>query len=178
MGNCLDKSASDDENLIESDLNQINTNQNANENSQHEHGGAEQVRSRRSHRSHRHNRGHSHRHRHHRHEHQNSSLSRYISTSSTTSEQASQFSQSFNGPLSMTNNNYSSSSLSSGSLSIPNNGNLSSSFNSSNVFYLTPNIQRTADQLTEEEQIKLLKRMTLIQQLPSGNYDENKKNRE
>ena len=46
------------------------------------------------------------------------------------------------------------------------------------VYYLTPNVQRTADQLTEEEQIKLLKRMTLIQQLPSGSYDENKKNKE
>ncbi len=49
---------------------------------------------------------------------------------------------------------------------------------SQQVFYLTPNVQRTADQLTEEEQIKLLKRMTLIQQLPSGFYDENKKNKE
>lgn len=48
----------------------------------------------------------------------------------------------------------------------------------SNVYYLTPNVQRTADQLTEEDQIKLLKRMALIQQLPSGSYDENKKNKE
>jgi len=46
------------------------------------------------------------------------------------------------------------------------------------VFYLNPSVQRTADQLTEEEQIKLLKRMTLIQQLPSGTYDENKKHKE
>jgi hypothetical protein len=46
------------------------------------------------------------------------------------------------------------------------------------VYYLSPNVQRTADQLTEEEQIKLLKRMTLIQQLPSGLYDESKKNKE
>jgi hypothetical protein len=46
------------------------------------------------------------------------------------------------------------------------------------VFYLTPNTQRTADQLTEEEQIKLLKRMTLIQQLPTGSFDENKKHKE
>jgi len=49
---------------------------------------------------------------------------------------------------------------------------------SQQVFYLTPNVQRTADQLTEEEQIKLLKRMALIQQLPCGFYDENKKNKE
>ena len=65
----------------------------------------------------------------------------------------------------------------------------SSSFNNNNnsaipqqqqqqVFYLTPNVQRTADQLTVEEQIKLLKRMTLIQQLPTGSYDECKKNKE
>lgn len=46
------------------------------------------------------------------------------------------------------------------------------------IFYLSPNVQRSVDQLTEEEQIKLLKRMTLIQQLPSGSYDENKKNKE
>jgi len=46
------------------------------------------------------------------------------------------------------------------------------------VYYLTPNVQRTAGQLTEEEQIKLLKRMALIQQLPSGKYDANKKNKE
>lgn len=49
---------------------------------------------------------------------------------------------------------------------------------SQQVFYLNPSVQRTADQLTEEEQIKLLKRMTLIQQLPSGTYDENKKHKE
>lgn len=60
---------------------------------------------------------------------------------------------------------------------------LSSSFNqqynqTQQVFYLTPNVQRTADQLTEEEQIKLLKRMTLIQQLPSTIFDENKKHKE
>lgn len=58
---------------------------------------------------------------------------------------------------------------------------LASSYNNSmsqQVYYLTPNVQRTADQLTEEEQVKLLKRMTLIQQLPSTTYDENKKNKE
>lgn len=46
------------------------------------------------------------------------------------------------------------------------------------VFYMNPCLQRTADELTEEEQIKLLKRMALIQQLPSGTYDENKKHKE
>ena len=45
-------------------------------------------------------------------------------------------------------------------------------------YYLTPNVQRTADQLTEEDQIKLLKRMALIQQLPSGSFDDSKKNKE
>lgn len=57
-------------------------------------------------------------------------------------------------------------------------GGLGNSVSQQQVFYLTPNVQRTADQLTEEEQIKLLKRMTLIQQLPCGFYDENKKNKE
>jgi len=47
------------------------------------------------------------------------------------------------------------------------------------VFYLSPNVQRTAEQLTEEEQIKLLKRMTLVQQLPTASYDgSSKKNKE
>jgi hypothetical protein len=46
------------------------------------------------------------------------------------------------------------------------------------VFYLSPSQQRTADQLTEEEQIKLLKRMTLVQQLPTGSFDQNKKHKE
>lgn len=49
---------------------------------------------------------------------------------------------------------------------------------SQQVVYLTPNTQRTVDQLTEEEQVKLLKRMTLIQQLPTGSFDENKKHKE
>lgn len=52
------------------------------------------------------------------------------------------------------------------------------SMSTQQVFYLNPSVQRTADQLTEEEQIKLLKRMTLIQQLPSGTYEENKKHKE
>jgi hypothetical protein len=77
------------------------------------------------------------------------------------------------------NNGYSSSSLSSNNLPI---GSFNNNTNVNNqgqpVYYLSPNVQRTADQLTEEEQIKLLKRMALIQQLPSGLYDETKKNKE
>lgn len=71
-------------------------------------------------------------------------------------------------------------SLPNGSLGVSSSLNQGYSQNSTSqqVFYLTPNVQRTADQLTEEEQIKLLKRMTLIQQLPSGTYDENKKHKE
>lgn len=49
---------------------------------------------------------------------------------------------------------------------------------SQQVYYLSPHIQRTADQLTEEDQIKLLKRKALIDQLPCGDYDENKKHKE
>lgn len=65
------------------------------------------------------------------------------------------------------------------SSSFPSNAGLDPSMSSQQqVFYLTPNTQRTADQLTEEEQIKLLKRMTLIQQLPTGSFDENKKHKE
>ncbi|XP_037088563.1 RING finger protein 11-like isoform X2 [Pollicipes pollicipes] len=39
------------------------------------------------------------------------------------------------------------------------------------VFYPSPNVVRTAAQLTEEEQVKIAKRMGLIQHLPSGTYD-------
>ena len=59
-----------------------------------------------------------------------------------------------------------------------NNGSIASSNPSQQVFYISPNQHRTAEQLTEEEQIRLLKRMTLIQQLPTGSYDQNKKNKE
>lgn len=67
---------------------------------------------------------------------------------------------------------------SNGFANLMSNNNNTNGSSSSQVYYLAPNVQRTADQLTEEEQIKLLKRMTLIQQLPSGSYDENKKNKE
>lgn len=39
------------------------------------------------------------------------------------------------------------------------------------MFYPSPNVVRTAAQLTEEEQVKIAKRMGLIQHLPSGAYD-------
>jgi hypothetical protein len=77
------------------------------------------------------------------------------------------------------NNGYTSSSLSSNNLPVGSFNNYTNFNNQGQpVYYLTPNVQRTADQLTEEEQIKLLKRMALIQQLPSGLYDETKKNKE
>lgn len=39
------------------------------------------------------------------------------------------------------------------------------------VFYPSPSVGRTASQLTEEEQVKIAKRIGLIQHLPSGMYD-------
>ena len=128
--------------------------------------------------------GNSHRrHRHHRsHRHGNSRSSRYIqiiesslpvrSSSSSHNHNSNtnrQYSQSY------VNSGYSSTSFSSSPLNLSNSLGSSSS---QQVYYLTPNVQRTADQLTEEDQIKLLKRMALVQQLPSGSYDENKKNKE
>ncbi|XP_046405413.1 RING finger protein 11-like isoform X1 [Ischnura elegans] len=46
------------------------------------------------------------------------------------------------------------------------------------VYYPSPNVSRTATQLTEEEQVKIAKRIGLIQHLPTGTYDGCKKNRE
>lgn len=46
------------------------------------------------------------------------------------------------------------------------------------VYYPSPNISRPVNQLTEEEQIKIAKRLGLIQHLPTGSYDGCKKNRE
>ncbi|XP_014246215.1 RING finger protein 11 [Cimex lectularius] len=46
------------------------------------------------------------------------------------------------------------------------------------VYYPSPNISRPVNQLTEEEQIKIAKRIGLIQHLPTGSYDGCKKNRE
>lgn len=39
------------------------------------------------------------------------------------------------------------------------------------VYHPTPNVSRPANQLTEDEQIKIAKRMGLISHLPLGVYD-------
>ncbi len=184
MGNCLDKTLSDDsadENIIEDDLNNNNINSenlnntqstvqqsrsNSNLSSSSNSSNGSSRRRHRHHRSHRHGNG--------------SRSSRYIqiiesslpvrSTSSLHNNNNNrQYSQSY------VNSGYSSTSFSSSPLNLSNSLGSSSS---QQVYYLTPNVQRTADQLTEEDQIKLLKRMALVQQLPSGSYDENKKNKE
>lgn len=46
------------------------------------------------------------------------------------------------------------------------------------MYYPSPNVRRSASQLTEEEEIKIAQRIGLIQHLPSGSYDGSKKNRE
>lgn len=46
------------------------------------------------------------------------------------------------------------------------------------MYHPTPNVTRPASQLTEEEQVKIAKRIGLIQHLPTGTYDGCKKNRE
>lgn len=46
------------------------------------------------------------------------------------------------------------------------------------MYHPTPNVSRPASQLTEEEQVKIAKRIGLIQHLPTGTYDGCKKNRE
>ena len=46
------------------------------------------------------------------------------------------------------------------------------------MYHPSPNVTRAASQLTEEEQVKIAKRMGLIQHLPTGTYDGCKKNRE
>ncbi|KAJ8887155.1 hypothetical protein PR048_013370 [Dryococelus australis] len=46
------------------------------------------------------------------------------------------------------------------------------------VYYPSPNVSRPATQLSEEEQVKIAKRIGLIQHLPTGTYDGCKKNRE
>ena len=176
MGNCLDKTLSDDsdENMIENSLESTSSSQSnldrqtrdsdANERSSDRRSGSSSNRHRRHNsnrymqinesnstgRHHRHHNHHNHHNHHHSHNDQNL------------------FSQSLN--LGFTGSTSSSSYVSS---SLPVNGISSSGFanlmsnnsnnSSSQVFYLAPNVQRTADQLTEEEQIKLLKRMTLIQ---------------
>ena len=191
MGNCLDKALSDssDENIIESSIEQSNQADETNLQAQTERASRRSRRNRTSRqgsnrymqinesnsslsslssnpthiRSSHHNHNHHRHHHHHHHHHHN---------------QPHQLSQSLNFGFS------NSSSFMPSSLPVNGISNsgfsdlMSSSGNSSQVYYLAPNIQRTADQLTEEEQIKLLKRMTLIQQLPTAAYDENKKNKE
>ncbi|KAI7691478.1 RING finger protein 11 [Sarcoptes scabiei] len=50
--------------------------------------------------------------------------------------------------------------------------------NQTALYYPSPNVSRQANQLTEEEQIKIAQRIGLIQHLPTGSYDGCKKNRE
>ena len=46
------------------------------------------------------------------------------------------------------------------------------------VYYPSPNVRRPVTQLTEEEQVKIAKRIGLIQNLPSGVFDGTTKTRE
>jgi E3 ubiquitin-protein ligase RNF11 len=46
------------------------------------------------------------------------------------------------------------------------------------VFYPSPNVRRPLTQLTEEEQVKIAKRIGLIQHLPMGVFDDTTKSRE
>jgi len=46
------------------------------------------------------------------------------------------------------------------------------------VYHPSPSVTRSVGQLTEEEQVKIAKRIGLIQHLPTGTYDGCKKNRE
>ncbi|KAG8198805.1 hypothetical protein JTE90_007109 [Oedothorax gibbosus] len=46
------------------------------------------------------------------------------------------------------------------------------------VFFVSPNVGRPFSQLTEEEQVKIAKRIGFIQQLPTGIYDGSNKNKE
>jgi len=163
MGNCLDRALSDEEDIISNtpddsqslanSANQLNTTNSQNNQRRH-----------RSHRHHLHgNRSHS---------SSLSSLAMPISTSQRVLNN-SNFIQSFSVPTTNrlavgTNNMELSSSLQQ----------FNSTTNQQQFYYLTPNVQRTADQLTEEDQIKLLKRMALIQQLPSGSFDDSKKTKE
>lgn len=173
MGNCLERALSDEEDILgnqssgddtqSSSNSQLNINQTSVSSTQ------------------RRPRSHHHRHNHHHHHHNNSNRSSSSGLSALAipinqrNLNNSNFMHSFSMPSSANR------------LVVPNNNiELSSSlqeYNSLNqqpadVYYLTPNVQRTADQLTEEDQIKLLKRMALIQQLPAGSFDDTKKNKE
>ena len=179
MGNCLEKHLSDDsdENSIIESTPDLANSQSSNLDMQHDRNENERTRrsSRQSrrHSSSRHmqinesnsslssggNRHHRHHHHHHHnHNHNHDSSHR-------------PFSHSLNFGYSGSSNSFMSSSLPTNGISTSgfanlmsnNNANNGSNSSSSQVYYLAPNVQRTADQLTEEEQIKLLKRMTLIQ---------------
>jgi hypothetical protein len=178
MGNCLEKNLSDDSeenSIIESTPDLTNSQSNLDMQQSR----AETERSRRSHRQNRRhsssrhmqindssssfsssggNRHHHHHNRHHHHHHNHDSQHSHRP-----------FSQSLNFGYSGSSNSFMSSSLptngisSNGFANLMSNNNNTNGSSSSQVYYLAPNVQRTADQLTEEEQIKLLKRMTLIQ---------------
>ena len=46
------------------------------------------------------------------------------------------------------------------------------------LYHASPNVSRPVTQLTEDEQVKIAKRIGLIQHLPSGVYDGTKKVKE
>ncbi|CAD7001695.1 RING finger protein 11 isoform X1 [Ceratitis capitata] len=46
------------------------------------------------------------------------------------------------------------------------------------IFFPSPSVRRPVSHLTEEEQVKIAKRIGLIQHLPIGTYDGSKKSRE
>jgi len=46
------------------------------------------------------------------------------------------------------------------------------------LYHPSPNVSRPVTQLTEDEQVKIAKRIGLIQHLPSGVYDGTKKAKE
>jgi hypothetical protein len=178
MGNCLEKSLSDDsdENSIientpdltssQSNLDMQRNNRDESERARRSHGRRQSSRRQNSSRNMQINESSSslvsgrHNHRHNHHHHQDSHRP---------------FSHSLNLGFSGSSNSFMASSLPTNGISSSGFANLMSNNNNNNndgsgsnnsssqVYYLAPNVQRTADQLTEEEQIKLLKRMTLIQ---------------
>lgn len=152
MGNCLDRSQSEDDDSSDETSDVVVV--------------SEQITLPETSRHHRNPR--TRRHRHHCSTTSSNSYTR-ISESLASLASSSLFNVQGNGRQNNANSNdaYSSSSLSS-----------ASGESAQQVYYLTPNVQRTADQLTEADQIKLLKRMTLIQQLPTRLYNEEKKNKE
>ena len=170
MGNCLDKALSDEEDMItstEDSQSLANSNNQLNQIQLQ----TQQQRSN-SHNRQRRHRNHNHHHHHHHHISSRSQTGGSISLNSTSRVlNNSTFLRAFtNAP----NDRF---------IPSTNNMELSSSpfqqfLNSSEPIFITPTVQRTADQLTEEDQIKLLKRMALIQQLPCDLFDDSKKIKE